>query len=99
MAKSGAPRQMRCMFAEQVVLLLTPCTFTVPVGLVFPLDLCSPQCPGAAKGLVLNDICSIAGDRFKLFHSRSAVSLKYEIPNDSAVTRKHRLSNSHSQQQ
>lgn len=97
--KSGATQKVYCMFTEQVALLLPPCIFTAPVGLIFPLELCTPQRPDAAKGLVLNDIYSIAGDRFKQFQSHSAVSLKYKIPNDNAVTRKHRHSNSQPQQQ
>lgn len=71
----------------------------MPVGPVLPLELCTPQHPDAAKGLILDDIGSVAGDAFKLFQSHSAVSLKYEIPNDNAVTRKYRHSNSHPQQQ
>lgn len=70
--KSGATQKVCYTYTEQVALLFPPCIFTVPVGLIFPLELCTPQHPDAAKGLVLNDICSIAGDRFKLFQSHSA---------------------------
>lgn len=57
------------------------------VSLIFPLELCTPQCPDVAEGQVLKDTCPIAGDQFELFQSRSAVSLKHKIPNDSAVSR------------